>query len=279
MSMIQKEPDIVIKEINERIDDLEKLISLYEQKQDVYNSFNSWRSNVKRTLSENFSEPSISRDFLIETKVVPNKFSRADTISKVGEALQKSKDILSKLKSDVESGKYLPEKSAEDHIDKTMAVTIIRKILKNFHKHIEAMYQDEVHGNGTIKKEDLDKIKIGNEYDVQRILYSLIRPIFPDARFEVVNDAGYASVRYDIVLDEYGIVIEIKCTRENMTERKLTEELGADSFHYEADHLFLFIFDKVKLIKNPDAFEKAFRREKQGFDKELETIIIREITF
>lgn len=60
MSMIQKEPDIVIKEINERIDDLEKLISLYEQKQDVYNSFNSWRSNVKRTLSENFSEPSIT---------------------------------------------------------------------------------------------------------------------------------------------------------------------------------------------------------------------------
>jgi len=143
------------------------------------------------------------------------------------------------------------EKSAEAHIDKTTASTIIRKILRNFHKHIEAMYQDEVHGNGTIKKEDLDKIKIGNEYDVQRILYSLIKPIFPDARLEVVNDAGYNSVRYDIVIDEYGIVVEVKCTRENMTERKLTEELGADSFHYKADQLFLFIFDKVKLIKNP----------------------------
>ncbi|MDL0421095.1 hypothetical protein QPM05_13385 [Caldibacillus thermoamylovorans] len=60
MSMIQKEPDIVIKELNEKINDLEKLISLYEQKQDVYNSFNSWRSNVKRTLSENFFEPLIT---------------------------------------------------------------------------------------------------------------------------------------------------------------------------------------------------------------------------
>lgn len=60
MSMIQKEPDIVIKELNEKTNDLEKLISLYEQKQDVYNSFNSWRSNVKRTLSENFSEPLIT---------------------------------------------------------------------------------------------------------------------------------------------------------------------------------------------------------------------------
>ncbi|MGP3610309.1 hypothetical protein [Anoxybacteroides rupiense] len=51
----------------------------------------------------------------------------------------------------------------------------------------------------------MDKTKIENEHDVQRMLYSLIRPIFPDARLEVVDDAGYASVRYDIVLDEYGI--------------------------------------------------------------------------
>ncbi|WP_338078416.1 PD-(D/E)XK nuclease domain-containing protein [Anoxybacteroides rupiense] len=57
----------------------------------------------------------------------------------------------------------------------------------------------------THNKEDLDKTKIENEHDVQRMLYSLIRPIFPDARLEVVDDAGYASVRYDIVLDEYGI--------------------------------------------------------------------------
>jgi len=64
-----------------------------------------------------------------------------------------------------------------------------------------------------------------------------------------------------------------------MTERNLTEELGADSFHYKADHLFLFIFDKVKLIKNPDAFEKAFNRKKHDFGKELETVIIQEIIF
>ncbi|ATO37827.1 hypothetical protein AB4J90_17320 [Geobacillus thermodenitrificans] len=54
-----------------------------------------------------------------------------------------------------------------------------------------------------------------------------------------------------------------------MTERTLREELGSDPFHYEADHLFLFIFDKV--IKNPNAFEKSFRREKRGFDKEFDS--------
>jgi len=99
MWMIQKEPNIVAKEINARIKSLEKLIGLYEQKQDVYDSFNAWRSDAQRTLSENFSEPSISKDFLMETKVVPNKFSRADTFNKIGEALQKSRDILRKMLS------------------------------------------------------------------------------------------------------------------------------------------------------------------------------------
>jgi hypothetical protein len=50
----------------------------------------------------------------------------------------------------------------------------------------------------THNKEELDKTKIENEHDVQRMLYSLIRPIFPDARLEVVDAAGYASVRYDM---------------------------------------------------------------------------------
>jgi len=89
MSMIRKEPDIVIKEINERIDDLEKLISLYEQRQDVYDSFNAWRNDVKRTLSENFSEPSISKDFLIETKVVPINSQERTLLAKSGKLFKK----------------------------------------------------------------------------------------------------------------------------------------------------------------------------------------------
>lgn len=216
--------------------------------------------------TENFYDQSISRDFLIETKVLPNKFSDTENVKKIDEALYKGKSYLRNLNTDIQLDKYLPRVN-HDSIEKTTAVAIIRKILRNFYKHIKAMYQDEVHGNGKIKKEDLDKIKIGNEYDVQRILYSLIRPIFPNARLEVADDAGYNSVRYDIALHEYGIVIEVKCTRPTMTERKLTEELGADSFHYKADHLFLFIFDKEKLIENPDVFAKSFQRQKRIWER------------
>ena len=271
-----KEANVAIEEINYKIDDLENIVNQDYRKKQTLIEFDTWRFAVGRLLDEVFSEKTVSKEFLKETKVLLNKFSDAENANKIDIALDKAKSYLKRLNDDIVSGIYVKN---NDSIDKTAALTIIRKILRNFHKHIEAMYQDEVHGNGNIKKVDLDKIRIGNEYDVQRILYSLIRPIFPEARLEAVDDAGYNSVRYDIVLNEYDIVIEVKCTRENMTERKLTEELGSDSFHYKADYLFLFIFDRIRLIKNSDAFEKSFNREKQDVGKEIETIIIQEVTF
>src|SRR5665648_558018 len=140
------------------------------------------------------------------------------------------------------------------------------------------MYQSTVHGNGTIKKEDLDLIKIGNEYDIQRILYALIRPIFPETRMEVTEDAGYRSIRSDIFLDEYNIAIEVKCTRTSMTIRNLTEELGADAFHYKSEYLFIFVYDKEKIILNIDAFKKAYKRDKKTFDKDGEAFVVQPIT-
>ena len=276
---LKKDPNTAVQEISQEIDGLEKFSDLYKQNKEALNEFENWRHDVRRTLDGIFSVQSVSKDFLIETKVLLNKFSDAENVNIIGDALYKGKSYLEDLNANIESGKYSPLINNNDSIEKTTALTIIRKILRNFYKHIESMYQDEVHGKGKIKKEDLDKIKIGNEYDVQRILYSLIRPVFPEARLEVSDDAGYNSVRYDIVLNEYQIVIEVKCTKPNMSERKLTEELGADSFHYKGDHLFLFIFDKTKLIKNPDVFAKSFNRKKQDFDKELEAIVIQEITF
>ena len=41
--------------------------------------------------------------------------------------------------------------------------------MRNFHKHLEEMYQKPVHGRGTLQQADLTKISLGNEYDVQRM--------------------------------------------------------------------------------------------------------------
>lgn len=265
-----------LEEINETLNALAHFQEMADDQNDVLDSFDLWRDDVKNRLHLLFTNQSIKENFLIETKVIPNRFSEIHTKREMDSAFRKGKRFLENLVIEIEQGRY-SSIAIQATIDIETAIEIIRRLLNNFYKHIETMYQAEVHGNSKFRKEDLDKIKIGNEYDVQRVLYSLIKPIFPTARLEKADDGGYRSVRYDIVLDDYNIVIEVKCTRDSMSERNLTEELGSDSFHYKADHLFLFIYDKVKLIKNPDAFSQSFIRNIHDFDKTVETIIIQGI--
>lgn len=119
---------------------------------------------------------------------------------------------------------------------------------------MEELVERAPHGKATITQA-LQQIEIQNEYDVQHLLYSLIKPIFPQARTETVDDIGYGGIRYDIVIDDDDLTIETKCTRAKMTERQLTEEIAADSFHYKKENVFFFIYDRYKIIRNKTAFE------------------------
>lgn len=152
-----KATDLVIKEIHYKIEELEKIINLDDRKKQTLLEFDTWRFSVSKLLDGVFSERSISKEFLNETKVLLNKFSDVENVKKINDALNKAKNYLERLNDDIESGKYV--KGNNDSVDKTTALTIIRKILRNFHKHIEAMYQDEVHRNGKIKMADLDRIR------------------------------------------------------------------------------------------------------------------------
>ena len=84
---------------------------------------------------------------------------------------------------------------------------------------------------------------------MQRILYSLIKPVFPEARVEVSNDTGFSTVRYDILIEKYPIIVEVKCTRSSMTERSLTEEIRWDIYHYKYKNIFFLYTTKKKLLK------------------------------
>lgn len=73
------------------------------------------------------------------------------------------------------------------------------------------------------QSENLPNISIKNEYDLQHILFPIIRTIFKDARTEIFQDTGHHGVRKDIAIDSLDIVIELKCTRHSMNERQLWE--------------------------------------------------------
>jgi len=240
--------------------------------EEMNKAFISWRRETELVLIEVCGDNRKSKMFFLKTDKDINKFSKLETISIITEAINSGVALIQEIKAEIKN--YIADNiDNSDYLDENSTIIIIRRILQNFYKHIQTMYQEEVHGNGTIKKEDLDKIQIGNEYDVQRILYSLIRPVFPTARLEVSNDAGYKSIRYDIKIDEYNTIIEVKCTRKSMTERNLTEELGSDAFHYNAEHVFFFIYDKESIIRNIDAFTRNYKREKSEFGTNIEAIV------
>lgn len=218
----------------------------------------------------------VTAKFRMETVYQENSFSMSSTQSSILNAKKKAIYFLDRLRNEIENNEQEEKRVTNNEFSDEMALVIIRKILNNFYYHIEAMYEDKVHRKGTILRENLDKIKIGNEYDVQRILYSIIKPIFPEARLEVNNDTGYGTIRYDIIIEKYQIVIETKCTRDNMSEKKLTEELGSDAFHYKYKNIFFFIYDKEKIVANKVAFIKAY--SKSYNDKKIETVVIQPIT-
>ena len=136
-------------------------------------------------------------------------------------------------------------------------------VLDNYYLFLESLLERPPHKRGGIQKEQLSALKIQNEYDVQHLLYAYLKPLYPLARAEVSEDTGYGTVRTDIFLDSEH-VIEVKCTRNSMKLKKLTEEIEADMVHYSAEHIYFFIYDKEKIIENPQLFRSTYENKVKG---------------
>lgn len=122
-------------------------------------------------------------------------------------------------------------------------------------KYVDALYKPDA--RASLKMEDLQKIEINNEYDLQHILYASLKPLFPDARTEVNHDTGVSTVRSDIWISSIDTVIE------------------ADIVHYQAKDIYFYIYDKKKIVKNPQAFKTGFHKVFDG--KQVHVILIQPI--
>lgn len=228
--------------------------------------FAGWSEAVKRMAASSQLPYETQRMLNVKMHFVENEYSQDDSMTALKHAAEDTIHILETIET----------ANLNDFSEHT-AHLVIERILNNFYLHIKAMYQENVHGKGTIKKSNLDELKIGNEYDVQRILYSLLVPIFPGVRTEVDGDNGYGGVRTDIYLNQYKTAIEIKCTRKNMTQKELVEQLGSDGFHYPVKTLFMFVYDKEGIVKNISAFEDSFKRNPENGGKKIRAIVIQPI--
>ena len=152
----------------------------------------------------------------------------------------------------------------------------LENYLNHFYLFLEALKEIEPDKRASLKLENLQKIKIENEYDLQHLLYAILKLIYIDIRKEVVDDSGLSAMRSDFFIPSINASIEAKCTRDSMNYRKLKEEIEADIVHYNTDFIYFYIYDKVKLIKDREVFKTYFNRRFD--DKEVRVIILQPIS-
>ena len=183
---------------------------------------------------------------------LPNEYSEKDTKERMEGAKKRVIEYITEI--------------MDERADKKLLI----QILENFYLFLENLLEREPHKRGGIQKNQLECLKIKNEYDVQHLLYAYLKPLYPMARLEVNEDTGYGTVRVDILLD-LDNTIEVKCTRKGMALKKLVEEIEADMVHYSAKSICFFIYDKEKIIDNPYNFKETY--EEKVKDKQIHIII------
>lgn len=104
-------------------------------------------------------------------------------------------------------------------------------------------------------------VEVANERDFQDVVEALLLALFDDVRREdpASQVAGGAS-RLDFQIPEIGVVIELKMTRDGLTDRKVGEELLIDAGRYpkhpDCRAILAVIFDPDRRLRNPRGLER-----------------------
>ncbi len=147
----------------------------------------------------------------------------------------------------------------------------LESVIDNFGLYLYNMFSVVPDKKASLTEEVLKQIEIKNEYDVQHVMYAVLKALYPSARREVFDDIGYVSDRYDIFIEELDTIVEIKCTRKDHSEKKLFRELGEDAFFYKHSKVIMYIYDKNSVITDVNNFVKALERTDAG--KEIKVFV------
>lgn len=176
--------------------------------------------------------------------------------------------FLTTLLEDLKKNPSFWEKKLQkkDKIDKQNSfekpLNIITKICSKF--HIVAEQLKHRHSNR-------ETLKIKDEYDVQDLIFALLKLYFDDIRPEEVTPS-YAggSSRMDFLLKNENIVIEVKKTRDKLRDKEIGNQLIEDITRYQQHPncrlLFCFVYDPDHLILNPSGLENHLNTSNEKFE-------------
>jgi len=143
----------------------------------------------------------------------------------------------------------------------TNAVADLERIFDRFHQVARQLRN---------RHEGRPILDVNDEYDAQDLLHALLRLFFDDIRPEewTPSCAG-RSARMDFLLKDEKIVVEVKKTRDSLTEKQIGDQLIQDieryRVHPDCSHLVCFIYDAEGRIGNPRGLEADLGREEEGF--------------
>lgn len=191
----------------------------------------------------------------------------ADTVNetKLNAALQ---NIISASDIDVQSQILLED------IERTLLQTkfvnkttdeVVRDVLNNFSNAIQKII------NG--RRQNHPDFKIEDEYDVQDMLYVVLKSIFPNLKEEdPIPKVGGKSTKIDLILREDKILIEVKMIKaKDSNETPFIEQLKVD---FESYHeckwlrkLFCFVYDPYKKTRDISNFNDLNGERTKGIHK------------
>ena len=111
-----------------------------------------------------------------------------------------------------------------------------------------------------LRRKDHTPFLIEDEYDVQDLLYFVLRSIFPRLQFENPHfKIGGTNSKVDLMLVQEGIDIEIKMIKaKNQDEKEFIKQLKIDINDYaawnELKHLLVFVYDPFNKTSNKNNF-------------------------
>jgi len=255
----------------------------------------SAKEELKNLLTEKFSTSDLKQKYFlckIESNFLPNllnniKTNNDDNIAIIIRAIYEfgsvsDEQIDNALKAILSSDIDVPTQILLEDFENSLlkvkfsnksADDTIRDILNNFPNAVQKIIKNRRKGK--------DNFQIKDEYDVQDILYVILKSIFPTLRDEdAVPKAGAKSTKIDFIIREEKILIEVKMMKEKDTnETNFIEELKVDfeSYHQCAwlKKLYCFVYDPFKKTRDISNFQDLnARRAKGQHEFEVEVIVV-----
>lgn len=111
------------------------------------------------------------------------------------------------------------------------------------------------------RKHNRPDFKITNEYDLQDLLYVILKPFYPDlVPEEHTYKRGGSEKRIDFVMKGLETVVELKMARGKSHAKRIADELDIDIRNYPSHpackELICFVYDPKGVITNARSIEK-----------------------